>query len=158
MQKRIVLSMGKGSLQTGFPAVTAQLWEQADPHAMKFVGELPAAPEIPRVYRAWQMLYRAMHHRLNWHPRMEIEAADVTNVSEAEFKDLCQRLALHINGWLNAAEFRTIDQPLRTHLDAQDEICLMIETDDTLLRQLPWHRWHFFDAYPRAEVALSPSS
>lgn len=158
MQKRIVLSMGQGSLQKGFSAVTAHLWEQADPHAMKFVGELPAAPEIPRVYRAWQMLYRAMHHRLNWHPRMEIEAADVTNVSEAEFKDLCQRLALHINEWLDAAEFRAIDQPLRTNLDSHDEICLVIETDDALLQQLPWHLWHFFDAYPHAEAALSPSS
>lgn len=158
MEKRVVLSLGHGSLQTGFPAVTAQLWEQGDPHPMKFRGALPAAPEIPRVYRAWQLLYRAMHHRLNWHPRMEIETADVTNVSEVEFEDLCRGLALQINAWMSASEFRASDQSLRTHLDTHDEICLVVETDDDLLQRLPWHLWHFFDAYPRAEVALSPSS
>lgn len=104
------------------------------------------------------MLYLAMHHRLNWHSRIEIEAADVTNVSEAEFDDLCQRLTLHINTWLNAAEFHRIDQPLRTYLNTDDEICVVIETDDDLLQRLPWHLWHFFDVYPHAEVALSPST
>ncbi|MGB3293833.1 MAG: CHASE2 domain-containing protein, partial [Phormidesmis sp.] len=157
MEKRVVLSLGHGSLQSGFPAVTAQLWEEGS-RPMKFSGALPAAPEIASVYRAWQMLYRAMHHRLNWQPRMEIEAADVTNVSEVEFEDLCQGLALHINNWLNAADFRPIDQILRTYLDPQDDICLVVETDDSLLQQLPWHLWHFFDTYPQAEVALSPSS
>ena len=158
MEKRVVLSLGQGSLQTGFPAVTAQLWEQGDPHPMKFGGALPAAPELPRIYRAWQLLYRAMHHRLNWQPRMEIEAADVTNVSEVEFEDLCRGLALQINTWMNAVEFRATDQSLRTHLDTHDEICLVVETDDDLLQRLPWHLWQFFDAYPHAEVALSPSS
>ena len=157
MEKRVVLSLGHGSLQIGFPAVTAQLWEEGS-HPMKFSGALPAAPEIPSIYRAWQMLYRAMHYRLNWQPRMEIEGADVTNVSEVEFEDLCQGLALHINNWLDSADFRPIDQILRTYLDPQDDICLVVETDDSLLQQLPWHLWHFFDAYSHAEVALSPSS
>ena len=155
MEKRVVLSLGEGSLQTGFLAVTAQLWEQGNPHPMQFTGALSAAPKIAEQYRDWQMLYQAMHHRLNWSSRMEIVAADVTNVSEIEFEDLCQGLAHHINAWLNAPEFRPIDQPLRTHLDTHDEICLVVETDDDLLQRLPWHLWGFFDAYPHAEAALS---
>ncbi|MEM8808373.1 MAG: CHASE2 domain-containing protein [Cyanobacteria bacterium P01_G01_bin.38] len=158
MEKRVVLSLGQGSLQTGFSTVTAQLWEPSEPHPMKFTGALPAAPEIPKLYRAWQMLYRAMHHRLSWRPRIEIESADVTNVSEVEFEDLCQALARQINTWLNAPEFRPIDQPLRTHLDTHDEICLVVETNHELLQRLPWHLWQFFDAYPYAEAALSPPS
>ena len=158
MEKRVVLNLGYGNLATGFPAVTARLWEPENSHPMQFTGALPAAPEISQLYRDWQILYRAMHHRLNWRPRIEIEAADVTNVSEVQFEELCQRLALHINSWLNAAEFRPIDQPLRTYLETTDEICLVVETDDLLLQRLPWHLWHFFNVYPHAEATLSPSS
>ena len=156
MEKRVVLSLGQGSLQSGFQRVTAQLWEQGNPHPMKFTGALPAAPKIAEMYRNWQMLYWAMHRCLNLCPRIEIEAADVTNVSEVEFGDLCDGLAQHINDWLNTPEFRPIDQSLRTHLHTHDEICLVVETDDDLLQRLPWHLWG--DAYRYAETALSLSS
>jgi CHASE2 domain-containing sensor protein len=155
MSQRVVLSLGMGDLYSGFPAVTVHLWEGDDPHPSKFVGSLPAAPEIPDLYRSWQLVYEALHYRLDWHPRIEIEAADVTNVSEIEFGKLCQRLTEQINAWLNSESFRSIDQPLRTRLNAADEIRLLIETNDRLLQKLPWHLWHFFDHYPNAEAALS---
>lgn len=157
MNKLVVLSLGNGDLQNGFPAVTAQLWEPGNPHPMKFIGSLPAAPEILELYRYWQLLYEALYLRLDWCPRIEIDAADVTNVSEVEFSDLCQRLQNRINTWLNSEFFRNIDQQLRTHLDRSDEIRFIIETNDNLLRRLPWHLWNFFEHYPKAEVALSPS-
>lgn len=156
MEKRVVFSFGYGSLQTGFPAVMARFWDAENPHPMQFTAALPAAPDIPDTYRAWQILYRAMHHRLDWHPRIDIEAADVTNVSEAQFEDLCQGLAQQINSWLSSAEFQPIDQPLRTYLEPADDICLVIETDDELLQRLPWHLWRLFEDYPRAEATLSP--
>jgi CHASE2 domain-containing sensor protein len=40
-------------------------------------------------------------------------------------------------------------------LDSADEIRVIIETNDSLLRRLPWHLWNFFEDYPKAEVALS---
>lgn len=60
-----------------------------------------------------------------------------------------------INNWLNSEQFRDIDQQLRTHLERKDEIRLIIETGNDLLRRLPWHLWNFFEDYPNAEVALS---
>jgi CHASE2 domain-containing sensor protein len=155
MSQRVVLSLGMGDLYSGFPAVTVHLWEADDPHPSKFVGSLPAAPEIPDLYRSWQLVYEALHYRLDWHPRIEIEVTDVTNVSEIEFGKLCQRLTDQINTWLNSESFRSIDQPLRTRLNAVDEIRLLIETNDRLLQKLPWHLWNFFDHYPNAEAALS---
>lgn len=155
MNKLVVLSLGDGDLHNGFAAVTAQLWEDGDPRPMKFTGQLPAAPEIPELYRYWQLLYSALYQRLDLCPRIEIDAADVTNVSQVEFSDLCQRLADSINTWLNSEPFRNIDQQLRTLLDASEEICIIIETSDHLLRRLPWHLWKFFEHYPQAEAALS---
>jgi len=75
-------------LQNGFPAVTAQLWEPGNPHPMKFIGSLPAA----RFLNSTDIgsYYIGSLFTLDWCPRIEIDAADVTNVSEVEFSDLCQ--------------------------------------------------------------------
>ena len=148
-----VISLGAGSLQSGFAAVTVHLWEPSSPYPMKFVGSLPAAPHIAPTYQSWQLLYTALCHRLA--PRLEVDAADVTNVSEADFSDLCQRLTEQINQWLKAESFRAIDQQLRTCFTVDNAIRLLIETDDLLVQRLPWHLWDFLKAYPKAEVALS---
>lgn len=157
MKKLVVLSLGNGNLYSGFPAVTAQLWEQGDLALIKFTGCLPPAPEIADLYKYWQLLYSALYQRLDLCPRIDIDAADVTNVSEVEFSDLCQRLSDRINIWLNSESFRNIDQQLRTQLDSSEEIRVIIETNDNLIRRLPWHLWNFFEHYPKAEVALSAS-
>lgn len=156
MSKLVVLSLGKGDLYNGFPNVTVQLGKPEDPRLMEFRGSLPAAPEISRLYRDWQLLYSALYRRLGWSLRIEIEAGDVTNVSEVEFSELTLQLANRINAWLTSIQFHRIDQRLRTQLDPQEEIRFMIATNDNLLRRLPWHLWNFFEDYPNAEVALSP--
>jgi CHASE2 domain-containing sensor protein len=155
MSQFVVLSLGTGDLSRGFPTVTAQLWEADDRYPIKFTGSLPAAPEIAALFYRWQLLYTALHHRLDSPLRIEIDSADITNISQVEFTDLCQQLVDRINSWLNSPSFRSIDQPLRTHLNTTDEIRVLVETSDPLLRKIPWHLWHFFEDYPRAEVALS---
>lgn len=151
----VVLSFGVGSLQSGFSAITVHLWEPDHPYPIKLVGHLPAAPQLASLYQAWQLVYRALCDRLDLAPRLEIDAAGVTNVSEVEFAEICQQMVEQINLWLNGASFRPIDQQLRLRLSANDAIRLLIETDDPLLQRLPWHLWSFFKDYPRAEVALS---
>jgi CHASE2 domain-containing sensor protein len=157
MSKLVVLSLGNGDLNNGFPAVTAELWEVSNPYPMKFTGSLPAAPDIPELYRAWQLLYCALYSRRGWSTRLEIEQADVTNVSEVDFNDLCLRLSDRINTWLNSESFRNINEQLRTRLNSSEEIRFIIETNDKQLRRLPWHLWNFFEDYSKAEVALSTS-
>lgn len=155
MSKLVVLNLGKGDLYKGFPDVTVQLGLRNDHRAMQFRGSLPAAPEIPQLYRNWQILYSALYRYYSWSVRLEIEETDVTNFSEVEFYDLCQQLSSKINTWLNSEQFRKIDQKLRTQLNPNEEICFMIATGDNLLRRIPWHLWDFFDDYPNAEVGLS---
>ncbi len=155
MDQVVVLSFGTGGFHSGFPAVTAQLWGQTTLYPIKFTGSLPAAPNIPELYRQWRLLYLALYQRLDQYFRIEIEAADITNVSAREFSDLCQQLSGAISTWLNAESFCSVVQPLRTHLDIADDIRFIIESDDILVQRLPWHLWPFFDDYHHAEVALS---
>lgn len=163
MGRVVVLSLGQGTLYDGFPVVTAQIGEADNPYHMKFTASLPPAPEIAELYRKWRSLYSAYYQRLTLRQEVdvdndfEIEEAFVTHVSEVDLNDLCQQLSHRINAWLNIPEFRRIDQQLRTQLKPSEEIRLLIETNDNLLRRLPWHLWNLFEDYPNAEVALSAS-
>jgi len=155
MEKLVVLSVGNGSVSSGFASVRAQLWEATSVYPIQVTGALPAAPHIPTLYRQWQLLYLALYHRLGAPSRIKIKAADITNVSEMEFDQFCQHLSVQTNIWLSSEEFRPIEQKLRTWLNTSDEIRIIIETNDPCLRQLPWHQWKLFDHYPHAELALS---
>ncbi|MGB3758353.1 MAG: hypothetical protein WBA07_18565, partial [Rivularia sp. (in: cyanobacteria)] len=59
MSKVVVLNLGKGNLQTGFPFVTAQLKLSAK--VMQFTGSLPAIPELVELYRRWQLFYELLY-------------------------------------------------------------------------------------------------
>ncbi|MBW4475538.1 MAG: CHASE2 domain-containing protein [Tolypothrix brevis GSE-NOS-MK-07-07A] len=163
MSRLVVLSLGQGNLEDGFPAVTVQLGEQNNPYGMKFTASLPAAPEISIIYSNWRSLYLLFHKRLGLRLNAEAEVDDdfeiesdyVTNISEVDLHDLCEQLDNSINTWLNSTQFHKIDQQLRTQLEPSAEIRFIIETNDNQLRHLPWHLWNFFTDYPCAEVALS---
>jgi len=159
MSRLVILSLGQGNLQDGFATVTAQIGEADNPYRMKLTASLPAAPKIPDLYRNWQLLYFALSQRLRCNheidDQFEIEEAYITNVSQVDLTNLCQLLSQRVNAWLNSTKFRKIDQQLRTQLNPSEGIRFVIETNDNLLRRLPWHLWDFFDDYPLAEVALS---
>ncbi|WP_016953798.1 CHAT domain-containing protein [Anabaena sp. PCC 7108] len=162
MSNLVVLNLGNGDFKNGFPEVTAYLW-RAGELEMKFTGSLPVILELklPETYAHWQLLYRDLYQPFNWRVRgedddeFEINEIDITNVAHTDFGQLCQQLKTEINQLLNSEQFRKIDQQLRTQLQADEEIQVVIETNNELLQRLPWHLWNFFNDYPKAEIALS---
>ncbi|KYC42522.1 hypothetical protein WA1_21420 [Scytonema hofmannii PCC 7110] len=162
MSRLVVLSLGQGNLRDGFAAVTAQVGEASNPYHMKMIASLPAAPKILELYQNWQALYYAFYQRLScWRTGvetddyLEISEVGLTHVSDVDIVKLSQKLSKRLNAWLDSREFRKIDRQLRTQLKPCDEIRLIIETNDDLLRHLPWHLWEFFEDYPYGEIALS---
>lgn len=140
---------------SGFPNVTALLWEPENPRPLKFIGALPPATELDGIYRRWHLIYQALYRSPGWRPRIQIEREDITNVSQVEFAEICHQYVQLIDEWLNAEEFRNIDRQLRSHLHHSEEIQVILETDDDRLRRFPWHFWKFLSDYPKAELALS---
>ena len=165
------MQLGSGSLQTGFALITAQLWEQPNALPEQFTGALPAAPQLQMLSQSWQALYRA----LCLQPRsvanaanggakcdsvddddlFEIEDGGVQQVSSYEFGELCQTLSKAFNQWLCSPEFATIDRPLRSRLSPQDDIRLILTTQNDPIRRLPWQRWDLLQDFPNADIALS---
>ncbi len=170
MSKLIILSLGKGTLEGGFPFVTVQLQEESNNGWKQFQGSLPPEPKIIDLYRRWQLLYDLLYEARSVNiglrqpenyngiddDGIDVDESDVTHVSGADFDEVCKQLQISINNWLECKSFRTIESQLRTQLAKTDEIRFIIQTEDYYLRKLPWHVWSFFQDYPLAEIALSP--
>jgi len=163
MSKTVVINLGSGNLNHGFPHVTVRLWTDQNLQAAQFVGRLPGMPELVESYRIWQSTYRALCSRLvlrrptdeALEEELEIESSGITHVSQFSFEEFSQQIHQQINTWLKSGSVLAIEQQLRSHLDPADEIRVIVETNDDLLRRLPWHCWDFFRDYPQAEIALS---
>lgn len=161
MSHLVVINLGVGDLQNGCANVIAQVSNQAEKqYPMQYVGSLPPAPDLEQLYRRWQLLYREFYREraasgLSATRAITISSSGVTHFSEVEFSDLAQQLRWRLNTWLNAESFHSIDRKLSRLFDPTDSIQVMIQTNDPILRRLPWHLWNFFEDFPQAEVALS---
>lgn len=153
--QQIVLSLLGGDLDHGFAIVTAQVWENQRSYPFKLMGSLPPAPELSYLYCRWQTLYNALLRRLNRQSRIKVDTSLITQVSTADFDEVCQQLRESINRWLNAEPFQNLERQLRTRLNRDADLQVVIETDIPTLHRLPWQLWDFFDDYSNAEVALS---
>ena len=162
MSKSVVISLGSGDLNNGFPNVTARLWSSGNSFPQQFIGSLPAAPSLVELCQNWQLNYKNVCGRQHLRSLLvqddddlEIDEGGITNVSVVSFHEVCQKLQEDINNWLKSFEFINIERQLRSQLHPAEEIRVIIETNNDLLRRLPWHRWDFFNDYPLAEMALS---
>ena len=152
MGKLVVLKLGDGSFEQGFP-VTLQIGEDESPPCLEIIGKLPPIPEIPQSYKTWSTTYRD----LGGPSRLEAPAAQRTHFSSIESCcSAAQILRDRLNNWLYSEPFRPIREKLLEQLMPSDEIRLIIQTNDIWLKRLPWHLWDFCDRYPKAEIALSP--
>ncbi|MCU0527547.1 MAG: CHASE2 domain-containing protein [Elainella sp. Prado103] len=158
--KLVVLKLGQGNWQQGFPTVIAQV-VTADPTQSgspivptQLSGGLPAAPELAAQYRQWRELYGILSQRRSLR-RIEIESEGVTHASPLAFTELTTQLKLSLDRWLESDSFRKVERRLRTYLSTTDEIRLIIETADPWLRRFPWQLWSFLEDYPFAEIGLS---
>jgi CHASE2 domain-containing sensor protein len=161
MERLLVLNLGNGNGKTGLPSIIAQLWENPTAQPMQISGNLPAMPDLDRLLQQWQTLYFALYAHLGWRRarafEFEIDEAEVTHISQAEFVSVCQQLQTRLNQWLNSDGFQQIQRRIRTYLSPEDSIRIVITANDVSLLQLPWHLWQLLEDYPEAEIALSPA-
>ncbi|MEM9927072.1 MAG: CHAT domain-containing protein [Cyanobacteria bacterium P01_D01_bin.50] len=160
MSKSVVINLGNGDLYKGCEQVTSQLWILGNPLPQQFIGSLPPAPNLIELYKRWQLMYQSFYDCLILRSfdedgdEIEIIESDVTNISDVGFDSLSQNLQAHICTWLNSKEFLNIERKLRSALNPEEEIKVIIQTNDFWLRRIPWYWWDFFEDYPKAEIAL----
>ncbi len=160
VHKTVVINFGNGNTQSGCSMIVANLWTSGNNPPIRLTGSLPPALELAQLYKRWRALFEALNHRLSWRRgvvdiAIEFDEQDIAQVSQVEFLELSRQLKGTLNRWLDSGAFGRIERKLRTQLSPNEEIRVIIETDDPLMRRLPWHLWNFFEDYPASEVGLS---
>ncbi len=149
--KLVVLKLGPGNFQQGFSLVL-QIGLGDERPVVELPGVLPSAPDLPELYQQWRTAYG----QLRLPNRLEAQLDRATNVSwlgdcYGRAQELCDR----INTWLSHPTFQPIYNKLLEQLSPRDVVRVVLQTEDPILRRLPWHKWDFFQRYPQAELALS---
>lgn len=149
MRKRVILNIGEGSFERGFP-VMIQIGEEGLPPQVAETGHLPALPRLPQDYQCWQTSYEALGQR---------SRIKVRQITPRSLKEDCQKAAQILQDqfttWLDSKEFRPIQDIWRETLSPHDEIRVLLQTHDAALQRLPWHLWDIFTRYPKTEIGMS---
>lgn len=165
MVQHVVINLGCGSLSAGCSYITAQLSERKGNSAWQCQGSLPPNPELGELFHRWQLIYRAFYQMLGVSShsnttqssstrQLTIAPQGLTNFSEIEFRELCSTFHDQLNQWLRSESFQPIHLKICQAFNIKDDLVVLLETDDALLRKLPWHLWDFFETYPNAEFIL----
>ena len=149
MGKLVVLKLDGDFEQQGF-RVTLEIGLEGERPNIEIEGQLPPAPELVTHLNQWQQNYRSLGLTTRIQPEEIIYGGSINHCRQS-----AQQLQECFGTWLKSGSFREIDTRLREELTRFEPIRVLIRTQDSQLRRLPWHLWDFFERYPLAELALS---
>ncbi|MFB2772189.1 ABC transporter substrate-binding protein [Pelatocladus sp. BLCC-F211] len=150
--KLVIFEIGEGSFERGFP-IKVRIGQPGKPHIAEISGRLPPAPDVPTTYTTWQSIYEKLP--ANW--LIIIPKNQITNFSS---KDACNQAAHKFqdsfNNWLNQPSVLEVERQLSKQIGNSEDVRFILQTQDSLLRRLPWHLWGFFStSHPQAEIVIS---
>ncbi|MCT7952008.1 CHAT domain-containing protein [Ancylothrix sp. C2] len=118
-------------------------------------GKLRAAPELRENYNKWQERYRSLEGR---HRGIIVGGTRTKTISQIqeECKESFDELVMSFREWLNCDQFRELQYELRTNLQPDEEVRVMVLTDNDLLRKMPWDTWDLLSRYKKAGVTIGP--
>lgn len=151
ISKLIVLKIGEGSLETGFPLTIRLTAEENQQLLIEAEGKLPRTPHLYDSYLQWQSSYRNLASSL----RLGANNYQVTNVAVNQCQENIADLELQLNNWLQSPQLQSLWLDVFSHLNLEDTIRVVIQTNEGRLWQIPWHLWSMWQRYPQIEIALS---
>lgn len=117
------------------------------------LGSLPSAKAVFDAYNEWQELYEALLHEL--HPLVFAPLPVIPDISQGILDQKTGELRRNLNNWLIYPGFIPINNKMWGVFNDQDEILLIVKTDDENLSKLPFHLWNFFNDFRKTVLILS---
>ncbi len=157
MAKLVILEIGQGSFEQGFP-VTLQIGEDGANATIKKFGRLPPAPEMPVYYHRWQSHYKELDqiYRLS-----AVANPPPARVSRSQLLKKCQDLSKilqdRLNAWIRTPEFQEIRMTWFKAVGAEDLVRAIVQVGDREMQQLPWHLLDMVQGYAQLEIAVGAS-
>jgi hypothetical protein len=155
MSKSVVLKF-EGDFETKGFQVTLEVRSPEGKTLLEKQGSLPPKSGLAQHLRYhWQEKYRSLAAPYRIKPQAIIRQGSIPERIK-DCQTSAQTLRIHISEWLEADSLRLIDKRLREELNKEEEIRVLIRTDNADIHKLPLHLWDFFESYKKAEIALSP--
>lgn len=158
-----VLKIVSGNFDQGFD-INLQTFKDNRYLLVDKDARLPANPELKDLYERWYKLFHGLRGRYqtrnnNW----QFESLP-THRSISEGSSACrfffESLEERMRDWLaNSLEqgWREIRESMVTLLgNTDDEVRVIIKTNNSALWKLPWHIWDLIERKPNVEIAFSP--
>jgi CHASE2 domain-containing sensor protein len=149
--KLVILKIGKGSFEGGYPIIL-QIGDENSRPQSEVIGELPPNKELPWHFHHWQAIYRSLDlcARPIGLPKPTSKIATVEECMQA-----AKSLEHCLNSWLQSESFRPIRENWLEKLQKTEQIRVIFQTEDYQLQKLPWHLWDLIERYSHAEIAIS---
>jgi branched-chain amino acid transport system substrate-binding protein len=152
--KLVILDIANGNLDEGYP-VTIRIGNQNRPFDLEEREILPPAPEIATTHQDWRYNYTHQGQIIRWY---RLEVLETSNISsKKECLDSSKQFLDTFQQWLNLPAFWRLREKIALYAQNNEPIKIVIQTQDLLLRRLPWHEWNLLDNYPLGEIVLSGS-
>lgn len=153
MSEFATLKIVDGDFLQGFQVIL-RTGKDGNSTATETDGWFPPAPELPQLCDNWQLNYRNLEE-INFPRALKASKGQVTNYSIIESAN---HLTDGINHWLNSgdAKFQPFRDKLIGHLQKNDRIRFIIQTDNVQLWRIPWHLWKVLESC-KVEVNISAS-
>ena len=159
--KRVILRFGPGSLAQPL-SVTLQMGPEGKAPTSEVVASLAPDAALEQCFQAWDRCYSSLAGSCR---PMGIPKADDDNVpsqSTAVDRLACERagrmLGDRFNQWLRQPSFLLLREAWLEKLRPEDELRVILQTQDRVIQRLPWHQWDLLERYPKAEIALGSLS
>lgn len=155
--KRVILRLGEGGLAQVL-SVTLQIGPEGKAATGEMVASLLPDVELEQYFQAWSRCYSSLGGscRSSGIPKAADEAQPIQ--SAAANLAACDRagrlLADRFNHWLRQPSLLPLREAWLEILRPEDELRVILQTQDRDLQRLPWHQWDLLERYPKAEIAL----
>lgn len=153
MGKVVVLQLEADSEQT--VRVTLTIQEVGKPATVSVLGSLKETKLLAESLEKWQTAYRQLGGINRSITPHKITYAGSIQKRQSSCNQLAIQLSSKFNQWLQTVPFFPIIEAWHKNLSQDEPIQVLIQTHNTLLRQLPWSQWRILEDYPLAEIALS---
>ena len=158
--KLVVINIGDGNWENGFSA-SARILNNGHPLPYDVPGKLPPQPELPELYKQWWEAYDnfilgkgIFSKGLTAAPNQQTNFS--TEEVKKELKERAAKISESLNNWLKSEAFSPIQNKIRTEFLRDEELRIILQTSNVVMRRLPWHLWNLFKDYSQAEIAFSP--
>ncbi len=177
MAKRVIIRIGQGSFETGFPDVSVQIGEEGQRSTIESHGELLPNPDLMQLLKQWQLEYyktpATQKARIplpdnlivelpnpntssETDSRIIVPQTQQTNVSIQRFHEADEALAKQMQNWLKSLEdFRIL---IQGEVEKNEILRVIFQTPDINLWKLPWHQWLLFEHRPNSDLVFITNS